>query len=238
MVVDDDPSNRRVIRILVEAHPALEWIDEAQSAEIAAEKIRREKPDALFLDIHMPGADGLELARSLPPGLKVVFVTSSESHAVEAFELDAVDYLLKPVRQERFASAVRRLRRSFHMEEGEAIPHEANDRICLRTSERTMMLPLEQIAAMVADGDFTRVLVADRPSILVCRRLGHYAEILPSPPFLRVDRSLIVHTARVQKVDRDSRASSKIWLKGLPEPIETGRTGTEHLRTALEKLPR
>lgn len=235
LVVDDVAVQRMVMRRLVESHPGLEWIGEADHGVAALEMIRQHKPDALILDVQMPGMDGFDLLSRLENPPKVVFASAWPSYAVEAFALEAVDYLLKPVSPERFASTARRLQRIFTDEVSPEIRHDPMDRICLRTTERTIFLPLHGIAALEADGDFTWVKDAQQPPILACRRLGEFDELLPSPPFMRLDRSLIVNLERLSKVERESRNGARIWLRGLPEPVEIGRTALARLQEITKK---
>ena len=236
LVVDDIPVQRLVMRRLVEAHPSLEWIGEADGAEPALVLIETRKPDALLLDVQMPGLSGLELFARLTDPPKVVFASAWPTYAVEAFELDAVDYLLKPVSPERFASTVRRLERLFSGDTAAPpVRHEPMDRICVRTTERTIFLPLHGVVSLTADGDFTWVRDSQQPPILACRRLGEFDELLPSPPFIRLDRSLIINLDRVSKVERLSRNEAHLWMRGLAEPVEIGRTAIASLQEITKK---
>ncbi len=114
------------------------------------------------------------------------------------------------------------------------VKHDAGDSICLRTTERTVIMPLERIIALQAEGDFTRIYVDGDVPILICRSLGEYEDILPMPPFLRLDRSLVVNTKRIKQVERLSRGSGRIWLNGLEDALVTGRTANERLREAIK----
>jgi two-component system, LytTR family, response regulator len=235
IVVDDISIQRILMRRLVEGHSSLQWVAEAHDAKSAMELIERECPDVLLLDVQMPGMSGLELIGRLKHPPKIVIASAWPSYAVEAFALDAVDYLLKPISPERFASTVLRLERIFGEEPSPLVRHEAVDRICLRTTERTFFLPLHGIAAMKADGDFTWVYDVQQPPILACRRLGEFDELLPTPPFARLDRSLIINLDRVSKVDRLSRNDAHLWLRGLTEPLEIGRTAIARLQEVTKK---
>jgi two-component system LytT family response regulator len=236
MVVDDVAVQRMVMRRLIGQHSFLEWIGEADGAEKAVGMIDELKPDVLLLDVQMPGLTGLELFARLKDPPKVVFASAWPTYAVDAFTLDAVDYLLKPVSPERFASTAKRLERLFTEDENPAIRHEPMDRICVRSTERTIFLPLPTVASLKADGDFTWVRDIHQPAILACRRIGEFEEILPSPPFIRLDRSLIVNLERVSKVERLSRNDAQVWMRGLEEPMEIGRTALARLQEVM-KVP-
>jgi two-component system LytT family response regulator len=236
MVVDDVVVQRMVMRRLIEQHSFLEWIGEADGAENALVMIEELNPDVLLLDVQMPGLTGLELFAKLKNPPKVVFASAWPTYAVDAFTLDAVDYLLKPVSPERFASTASRLERLFSENHNPPVRHEVMDRICVRSTERTVFLPLQTVACLKADGDFTWVRDVTQPAILACRRIGEFEEILPTPPFIRLDRSLIVNLDRVSKVERHSRNDAQVWFRSLEEPTEIGRTALARLQEVI-KLP-
>lgn len=229
IIVDDEPLARQGMRQLLAAHDAVSVVGEARDAAAAAELIRREAPDAVFLDIRMPGADGFDLLAGLERAPRVVFVSAHSEHAIQAFDVDAVDYLLKPVHPDRLAVAIRRLRG-----EEEAEPYRTVDKICLRTPGRTMIVPVERIVALQADGDFTRVFVEGESSWLICQSIGRYERELPAGLFARLDRSLMINRERVVKTEQATRARRVLWLDGVAEPFELGRAAQSRLK--LEKL--
>ena len=228
VVIDDDPLMRRTMRVLVSRHVSLSLQAEADCASTALETIVSMRPDALFLDIRMPETSGLELLRHLVAPPPVVFMSSFRNHALEAFELEALDYLIKPVAPGRFALTVERLERLFQ-KECRPSPPAGTDGLSVRYAGETRVLPFSQVAALSADGDFTRVLCLDGSSLMVCRMLGEYDAILPSPPFVRLDRSLIVNLESIVRTDRISRKFSRLWLQGVVNPLELGRTASQRL---------
>jgi len=230
LVVDDTRVERMMLRRVAERHEELEILGEAESAAEALEKIRENQPDVLFLDVHMPVEDGFDLLRGLAAPPKVVFVSAWDTYAVDAFALDAVDYLLKPVSPARFAATVDRLKRIFLPSQGGVVRHQIEDRICLRTMDKTVIVRVSEIVVLLADGDFTRALLAGEQEMLVCRRLGQFDGMLPEIPFVRLDRSLIINLSRMQKVERHSRDLMHLWMHGVSRPIAVGRTAYERLR--------
>ncbi|MFZ4681717.1 MAG: LytR/AlgR family response regulator transcription factor [Terrimicrobiaceae bacterium] len=222
VLVDDERLARQGIRHLLAAHPEVTVVGEAGRVATAAEIIREEKPDAIFLDIQMPGASGFDLLGRLEDAPKVVFVTAHTEHAAHAFEVQAVDYLLKPVRPERMADAVKRLAGVCAKAE-ESVPYQPVDRICLRTPQRTMITRLSEVVAMEAEGDFTRFHVAGEAPLLVCRSLRTCEEEFPQPPFARLSRSLIVNLTKVTSVEHPSRDEARLTLAGTTRIFELGR---------------
>ncbi len=230
VLVDDERLAREGIRGLLAAHPQVEVVGEAARVSKAVEVIEQERPHAIFLDIQMPGANGFELLGQLENAPKVVFVTAYSAHAARAFEVQAVDYLLKPVRPERLADAVRRLE-AVCTQHDDAVSYTRNDRICLRTPERTLIATFDAIIALEAEGDFTRFYVAGETPLLVYRSLGSYEKILPQQPFARLSRSLMVNLERVTSAKHLSRDETSLVMRDLPKPFTIGRRALARLKT-------
>jgi DNA-binding LytR/AlgR family response regulator len=195
LVVDDEAPARSELRHLLGAHEAIA-VDEAAGA---AEALALEGGyDAVFLDVEMPGLSGLDAAPLVRGGAgppAVVFVTAHDRYAVEAFALEAFDYLLKPVDPERLARVVERLR--------ERRPPEASPprRIPVVAGGRTELIDLEQVHYAQADGDYCRIHTYDR-SYLATLTLGELEETLPPDRFTRIHRSHLVNLAKVAAIKR------------------------------------
>lgn len=229
ILVDDERLARQGMRQLLASHPEIQVVGEASRVSAATDIILAEKPDGVFLDIQMPGATGFELLNTLENAPKVIFVTAHFEHAVRAFEVQAVDYLLKPVHPERLAEAVRRLNAACRSQ-AETIQYTRNDRICLRTPQRTILTALDDIIALEADGDFTRFHLADQSTLLICSTLGSYEKTLPSPPFVRISRSLTLNLERLTAVEQVSRDEAKLTLRGLSHAFVVGRRALARLK--------
>jgi two-component system LytT family response regulator len=233
ILVDDEPLARLGLRDLLAARPEVEVAGEADCVEAARSLIQQMRPDALFLDVRMPEADGFALLSSLKECPPIIFVTAYSEYAARAFDVQAVDYLLKPVRPKRLAQAIRRLQAALDDRESEQPPYDMPDRICLRTPEKTLVAPLEDIILLQADKDFTRVTVADTPSLLICQSLGVYERNLPNPPFLRLDRSTMVNLTRIHSLEISPSRGARVFLNGSPISIPLGRAALRRLRLAL-----
>ena len=200
LLVDDEAPARSELRYLLAAHPDVQVVGEAASGAEALELARRLRYDVIFLDVEMPGATGLETAphvheQSDPPA--VVFVTAHERYAVDAFAVEAFDYLLKPVDPERLARVVERLRERTL--ESAAPPVE---KIPVVASGGAELLDFDQIHYVQADGDYSRVHTYDR-SYLSTASLGELDERLGGR-FARIHRSYLVNLAKVAGVRRVS----------------------------------
>lgn len=229
LIVDDEPLARSAMRRLLAAHPTVEIVGEADGAQQAITAIERTQPQLVFLDIELGSGDGFDLLAALDRPPIVVFVTAYAEHAVEAFAVDAVDYLLKPVAPERLAESLTRVERQL----AQAASAAGSGMIELRTPKRTVLAQPADIVALRADGDFTRVHVADQPEVMIWRTLAHFESLLPSPPFLRLGRSLIINRDRLRNIETPSRSSARVTLQGVAEALILGRTAAAKLREAL-----
>jgi two-component system LytT family response regulator len=229
IIVDDERLARQGIRQLLAAHPEVAVIGEAGRVSTALELIGEKKPDAVFLDIQMPGASGFELLGRAERQPKVVFVTAHSHHAVQAFDVQAIDYLLKPVGPARLASAVQRLKAAC-TEVADPTPYQHEDRICLRTPQRTIIAKVDNILALEAEGDFTRFHIAGENPLLICRSLAACENTLPVPPFLRVSRSLMVNLSKVKSLEHPTRDEARLSLTGAPGVFSLGRRALARLK--------
>lgn len=235
ILIDDELLARQGLRDLLGDIGGVEVIGEAASVTEAMPLIGSLKPDALFLDVMMPGKDGFSLLAAMNEAPPVVFVTAHAEYAARAFDFEAVDYVLKPVRPVRLGAAVQRLLSATGQTQG-GPAYGQNDRICLRTPERTLVTPLGDLLSLEAEGDFTRATVVDENPLLICRSLGHFEKELPSPPFQRLDRSLLLNLERVHSLEITPARGARVFLHGKTSSIELGRSALRRLREALPSL--
>jgi DNA-binding LytR/AlgR family response regulator len=231
LVVDDEQPARDELRYLLAAHTDVTVVGEADSAEGALEVVRTARPDVVFLDVEMAGASGIAAApllrdRTRPPA--VVFVTAHERYAVDAFAVEAFDYLLKPVAPDRLERVVDRLRdRSSEA----AAPVE---RIAVvGPGGRELLLDPDEIHYAQADGDYSRVFAYDR-SYLCTASLGALEDRLGSR-FARVHRSHLVNLAKVAAVRRVSSDRLRLQLADAAHTeLDVARRQSRLLRQRLK----
>lgn len=193
LVVDDEPPAREDLAYLLRQHPRVGMVTTAGDATEALRRLRDGSFDALFLDIRMPGLDGLELARVLsrfahPPD--IVFVSAYENHAVEAFELAAVDYLLKPVRPERLSDAIRRLGAGRSSGGAQGAEGAAN-RIAVEMGGRTRLIERDSICFVESSGDYVRLHTGSE-SYLLRTPISSLEENWRKAGFVRVHRRYLI----------------------------------------------
>ena len=198
LIVDDEAPARSELRYLLSAHPELEVVGEAASAAEALALAMAVRYDVVFLDVEMPGLSGLEAARLVRDRAErpeLVFVTAHEQYAVDAFAVEAFDYLLKPVDPERLARTVERLQARTRE------PAETVEKIPVVSAGKTVLVDYEEVHFVQADGDYSRVHTYDR-SYLCTQSLRELELRLPSARFARVHRSHLVNLAHVVAVKR------------------------------------
>lgn len=234
VIVDDEPLARRGLREQLAEHGGVEVIGEACHADEAVRLVREVRPDAIFLDIQMPRLSGFHVLEAGGIGdTPVVFVTAHSQHAVRAFDFQAIDYLLKPIRPEKLARAIARISAAIGVRGPDPPAYEEQDTVCLRTPERTLVSPISDISLLVAEKDFTQIHVASSRPLMICRSLGAYEKELPSPPFLRIDRSHIVNLSCIQAIEVSPTRGTFLSLQGLDSPLPLGRAACKRLRQAL-----
>lgn len=219
LIADDEPIARQVLReLLEECHGAL-LAGEAASGTEAVAEIERLQPDAVLLDLQMPGLDGFAVARSLrgAPLPLIIYVTAYEKHALQAFEAGAIDYLLKPVRRERLEAALEKARSRLAGLRQTAPPPEAKPRrIVGRLGSDLHLLDLADVIAFRAEGDAVFILTA-HGRYMAGHSLRALEQRLRAPRFRRIHRGTIINTDHIRKI---SPLSSKRWLLRMSNGLE------------------
>lgn len=239
LIVDDEAPARDRLRRLLKEHADVECVGEATSGLDALEMIERVSPDLVFLDIQMPEMNGLEVAASLPtPGPAVVFATAHDEHALRAFELAAVDYLLKPISKERLRHSLARVRarRAPAAEDAQAVLSRMESRpqrMAVREGAKFVVFDTERITAILAQDHYAAILVDGR-ELLSEESLDRLMSRLDSKKFLRVHRGAIVNVALVQELQHEGDRKYFALLAGLPGTrIPISRDRLEDLKGRL-----
>jgi two-component system, LytTR family, response regulator len=204
LLIDDEPLARLELRRLLRAHPQVEVVGEAGTMNDARTLLSQPGYDLVFLDIQLRGGNGFDLLDSTVPGAHVVFVTAYDRYAVRAFEVNALDYLLKPVTAARLASALERLERSRAHPESAAAPNRlsVDDRVFVKTSTASRFVHVSSLAAIKTCENYTELLLDTGERLLVLRALKTWEEILPEERFVRVHRQSLVNLAHIRKIVR------------------------------------
>lgn len=225
LIVDDERLARARLAKLLAAHPDVEVTGEADSVSAAEIAVARHRPDVVFLDIEMPGGSGFELLARGRVDAHVVFVTAYDEHAVRAFEVGAVDYLLKPVAPDRLARTLERLR--------ERVEPPA-DSIALRNRAAVRVFPVDSVIMVQADGDYCTFTLRDGEPVSHKGALSRWAQRL-GPGFARIHRKTLVAIAAIDRVEPSDGSTRQLFLRGRAEPLTVSRSRWPELKKLLER---
>lgn len=243
LIVDDEPLARERIRTLAQAHPDLTIVAECEDGAGAVETIERLQPDLIFLDVQMPELDGFEVLDALEAKPAVIFITAYDEHAVRAFEVNAIDYLLKPVEPARFEAALDRAR--TRMTERDPARDAALElvlaelrrvrqrsaRLVVRDGAKVGFVPVEQIDWIDASGNYARLHTA--AGVHLMRETLKQLELRLDPErFVRIHRSLIVNLERITAVEPYFHGEYTLTLKDGTR-LTSSRTHSQRLRDLL-----
>jgi DNA-binding LytR/AlgR family response regulator len=217
LIADDEPIAREILREHVEAIPSLQIAGEASTGTETLQRIIDLKPDIVLLDLQMPGMDGLTVVRSLRGEIRplIIFVTAFEKHALEAFDVEAVDYLLKPVRRERLERAIAKASRQLKAT-ASPTPEEPPKKMVGRRGSNMYLLDPSEIVAFQAEGELVHIITASQ-KYLSDHSLRMLETKLLKPVFRRVHRGTIINTDHIKRI---SPLSSKRWLLKMSNGFE------------------
>lgn len=229
LIADDEPLARERIRMLLEPHISFRVVEEAETGDEALDRIRRFRPDVVFLDIRMPGRSGVEVAQQLlsedrPPA--VVFVTAHDEFAIRAFEVSAIDYLVKPIDRERFDQMLGRVERRVM---SDALSSGARDellmlldtlregpgqrrRFVVRTPKGHYFVKVDDVESVVAQGNYLSLAAGGR-SHLVRETMKSFEESVSREEFVRIHRSVIVKIDAIARIEATGNGEYRITMK-------------------------
>ena len=242
LIIDDEAPARAAIRGLLRAHPEITLAGEADTMAEATKRLGGDDYDLVFLDIQLRGGTGFDLVPVVRPGARIVFATAFDHFAVRAFEVNAVDYLTKPIRPERLAETIRRLARP-QPEPPSALPTPAalapGDLAYLKMGNgTTRFVALADLALIASHENYSEAHLADGTRFFVRRTMKSWEEILPAAHFVRVHRTAIINLARYRGADRQSYETTLLHLDGLTEPVKASFRYLSELRERLAALGR
>ncbi|MEA5425722.1 MULTISPECIES: LytTR family DNA-binding domain-containing protein [Arcicella] len=225
ILVDDERLARQELKYLLQDYPDIQIIDEAENVDDAIEKIHRLQPDLIFLDIEMPEKNGFDLLDELEFIPKIVFVTAYNQYAIQAFESEAMDYLLKPMKAERLSRTIEKIRAEIQqtriseaVSEGRLPP---DKRIFLKDGDKCYFVRLTEIYMIESVGNYCRFhFGSNRP--MIHRSLNKIQERLDPNTFFRANRQQIINTEYIAEIDSYYKGGMKVVLNnGIELEIST-----------------
>ncbi|TFW29472.1 LytR/AlgR family response regulator transcription factor [Duganella callida] len=210
LLIDDERLARAELRRLLAAHPDVEIVGEAANAADGVQQILALKPDLVFLDVQMPGGSGFDMLAALEEAPEVIFTTAFDQYALQAFEVNALDYLQKPIQATRMAAALQRC--TARHQRGAAAPAAGARKLFIKDGERCWFVALQDIRLFESDGNYTRVYF-DRQQPLMLRSLNQLEEKLDPQQFFRANRRHIVNLDYVEQVEPNDAGGLDLTLR-------------------------
>lgn len=233
LIVDDEPLARKdLISILAEFNQ-IQIIGEADSIDTAREQIINHAPDLIFLDIQMPGESGFDLLEFITPNTEIIFVTAYDEYAFRAFEVNALDYLLKPVDGERIKQAIGRIYQSSQNSRESTEKLDFNDCLFLKLNNSYDFLRINTILTVTAADDYSEIHTKDGNKKLVFKKMQEWEDRLPEQHFCRIHRSTIINISEIKKIEPWYNQSYHIHITGINEPFTMSR---RYFKKVKEKL--
>lgn len=256
MIIDDEPLARRNIRLLLEKDPQIEILDECRDGREAVNAINTLSPDLIFLDIQMPEIDGFDVLERVGPERihAVIFVTAFDQYALKAFDVHALDYLLKPYDDERFANALRRAKAQIEAREIDRLTKrllalleereterkssttekEYLTRLMIKVSGRVMLLKVDEVDFVEADGNYAKLHVG-RKEHLLREKMNDLETQLDPAKFVRIHRSTIVNLDRIKEMHPHFNGDYVVVLQD-GRKLRLSRSRRENLIHRLHRL--
>jgi two-component system LytT family response regulator len=229
MIIDDEPPARRELRRLLAGFPWVEIVGEAGNVDQAAEMVETLTPELLFLDIQMPGGSGFDLLARLDDVPQVIFTTAYDEHAVRAFKVDALDYLLKPIEPARLAEALGRVRNSQAARTPR--PDAILEQIFVRDGDRCWFVPLREVRLLSSEGNYIR-LSWGKANPLLGRALAALEQRLDPNRFFRANRRQIINLDFIETVELGVNGRLHAQLRDGPE-VEISRRQARLFKTKM-----
>ncbi len=240
LIIDDEPLARSIVKECLQQHPQLEVKEECTNGFEGVKAIQQHQPDLIFLDIQMPKITGFEMLELIENPPHVIFTTAFDEYAMQAFEANAIDYLLKPFSQQRFDKAISKWMElskkvtttsTEHLLK-EAAKHPAqNERVVVKTGTKIKIIPVNDIHYLEAADDYVKI-VTDEGSFLKKQTMSYFEEVLNTSLFVRTHRSYMVNMQQITRIDPYEKENHVAILKSGAK-IPVSRAGYPKLKTVL-----
>jgi two-component system LytT family response regulator len=227
IIIDDEPLARDDLRYMLKKHSFIEIAGEAANVDESIALLSKVEADVVFLDIQLRGGSGFDLVPHIPPSAEIIFFTAYDEYAVRAFEVNALDYLLKPVTEDRLEASLLRLRdridnRPLHLDPSGSF--HPDDQVFIKTDSEQGFIPVNAIVAVTSiGGNYTVVHLDNGKRHVVRRTLKEWKNILPASLFLPIHRMAIANIHRIDHIKKERDGSYCIYPAGQPHPFRVSR---------------
>ena len=223
IIVDDERLARNDLKNMLVNYDNIEIVSETEDVNGTIDIIDQLKPDVIFLDIQMPGESGFDLFDRINVSSKVIFVTAYDEYAIRAFEVNALDYLLKPVHPGRLARSIAKLELAEESQQDPDRELDYDDRLFITIDNHMVFLNLKKIICIIAAGDYSEIVTADGKKGLVLKSMKAWEKRLPEKYFIRIHRSTIINMEYMDHLEDWFNYSYRVHLKGLKTPLVMSR---------------
>lgn len=238
IIIDDERLARSELRNLLQEFPEIEILDEAANAEEGIEKIKQHQPEIIFLDIQMPGKNGFEMLQELDKTPTVIFTTAYDEYALKAFEVNAFDYLLKPIEPKRLAETIHQLKHEKLKNENDPAirPNQSilteDDQVFVKDGEKCWFIKLSEIRLFESVGNYAKIYFGNNKP-LILKSLNSLEERLDDKVFFRANRKHIINLKYIETIDTYFNGGLLAELKIGGEKIEVSRRQTIKFKEKL-----
>jgi len=237
IIIDDEPFVRDDLRQMLAVHEDLEVSCEAGTIADAKEQLAANSFDVAFLDIQLRGGTGFDLLPFIDPSTQIVFITAHDEYAVRAFEINALDYILKPVSADRLAESIARLKLDLTPQEagpGKSGHFKSDDSVFINTDTGRMFVRLDEIVAISSiGGNYASLNLKNDRKLISRKTLKDWEVLLPDPVYLRIHRSTIINTGLIERITHTKDGSSQVYLTGLTNAFPVSRRMASRLKSLL-----
>ena len=234
LVVDDEFYARKELIEMLKEYPFVKKVFEADSVKQATDIYTKQTIDFILLDIQLMGETGFDLLDQASVTCDVIFITAYDQFAIKAFEVNALDYLLKPVRSQRFKEAMARLTTKGHPVEKISPRLSNQDSLIEKTKEGLKIIPIHRISHITSDRDYSRIACENGFGLMVLRTMKNWESILPYENFKRIHRSSIINLNHVETATKRKNGQYMVQMKGCDRSFPIGRN---YLKKLLDCCP-
>ena len=234
LIVDDEPLARKDLISILSEFNQIQIIGEADSIDTAKEQIINLTPDLIFLDIQMPGESGFDLLKFIDPKTEIIFVTAYDEYAFRAFEVNALDYLLKPVDSDRIKQAIDRIYKNSETANDSTEKLDYDDCLFLKLNNSYDFLRIDTILTINSADDYSEIHTKDGNKKLVYKKMQEWEDRLPEQHFCRIHRSTIVNISEILKIEPWYNQSYNIYINGIVEPLTMSRRYFKKIKKILQ----
>ena len=230
IIIDDERLARLALRNKLQDFKEIEIVGEANNVDSAIKAIEEMNPELIFLDIQLFNETGFDVLNKTQYNGKIIFVTAHDEYAIRAFEVNALDYILKPISHERLQKAIEKLTSNETNKIPKTEIFNYEDRILIISGEYMKFIKIDTVTHILASGDYSSIYTKEGNEYLSTKKMNEWEERLPEKSFLRIHRSTIVNIEFIEKIEKWFNYSSQIYLKNVEIPFKVSRSNFKKIK--------